>query len=378
MDFGTNRKRGFTLLEMVVAMALGMVLLAAAVKLYTQGVSATWTVSQRAEMQQDFRAAEDMLTRDLSLAGSGLGNNVQIALPYGTGTLPVYGCDQTPKCYLNGVAAAYPTQSSKPYLYGLIPGWKFGPTLNAAQGPTDTVTVVYTDTGFYLGCYQVSVTNSTLVLFTLNTALATCVLPPGVATPQALNDPVVGLTPGDLLWFSVTTGSGTGATTASIIGEVTSIVPGPTPNTYNVGFGAGDPLKMNQAGTSSGGISNVVGWSGTANRILVITYYVDNSISPPRLMRQVSGHTPIPVAENVVYLQFSYDLYNSSTGAIVTNQADGGASQSLTPNQITKINILHMAMNGTMKGANGGYQGLDLQTSVSARDLTFKNNYPVQ
>jgi len=25
-----------------------------------------------------------------------------------------------------------------------------------------------------------------------------------------------------------------------------------------------------------------------------------------------------------------------------------------------------------------GYQGLDLQTSVSARDLTFKNDYPLQ
>jgi hypothetical protein len=109
----------------------------------------------------------------------------------------------------------------------------------------------------------------------------------------------------------------------------------------------------------------------------VITYYIDNIISPPRLMRQVSGHAPIPVAENVVHLRFSYDLYNSSTGSIVTNQPDGGASQSLTPNQITKINILHMAMNGTMQGSSG-YQGLDLQTSVSARDLTFRNNYPVQ
>ena len=372
-----QNQRGFSLLELLIAMALGLSVLAAAVTLYTQGVNATWTVSQRAEMQQDFRAAEDMLTRDLSLAGSGLGNNVQIALPFGTGTVPVYGCDQTPKCYLNGVAAAYPTQGAKPYLYGLIPGWKFGPTLNAAQGPTDTVTVVYTDTAFLLGCYQASVTSSTLVQFTQNTALATCVLPTGVATPQALNDPVVGLTPGDLIWFTVTTGSGTGATTSSVIGEVTNVVPAGTPNTYNVSFGTGDALRMNQAGTSSGGIGNVVSWNGTASRILVITYYIDNSISPPRLMRQVSGHTPIPVAENVVHLQFSYDLYNSSTGAIVTNQSDGGASQGLTPNQITKINIVHMAMNSSMKGIKG-YQGLDLQTSVSARDLTFKNNYPVQ
>jgi prepilin-type N-terminal cleavage/methylation domain-containing protein len=377
MDCRTKKRIcGFSMLELLVAMALGLIVLAAAVKLYTQGVNATWTVSQRAQLQQDFRAAEDMLTRDLSLAGSGLGNNVQIALPYGTGTLPVYGCDQTPKCYLNGVAAAYPTQGAQPYLYGLIPGWKFGPTLNAAQGPTDTVTVAYTDPEFYLGCYTASVTNATSVTFSINTTLATCVLPSGMAAPQAINDPVVGLTPGDLVWFTVTTGSGTGATTASVIGEVTSVATGAIPNTYVVGFATGDPLKMNQAGTSSGGIDNVVGWNGTASRILVITYYIDDTVSPPRLMRQVSGHKPIPVAENVVYLQLSYDLYDSSAGTVITNQADGGASQGLTPNQITKINILHMAMSSSMKGAKGGYQGLDLQTSVSARDLTFRNNYP--
>ena len=132
-----NRTNGFTLLEMMIAMALGLLVLGAAVQLYTQGVNATWTVSQRAQMQQDFRAAADMLTRDLSMAGAGLGNNVQIPLPSGTGTLPVYGCSQT-SCYLNNTGAAYPTQSSKPYLYGLMPGWKLGPILNGPQGPTDT------------------------------------------------------------------------------------------------------------------------------------------------------------------------------------------------------------------------------------------------
>ena len=35
-----------------------------------------------------------------------------------------------------------------PYLYGLIPGSKFGPTLNAAPGATDVITVVNADTTF--------------------------------------------------------------------------------------------------------------------------------------------------------------------------------------------------------------------------------------
>jgi hypothetical protein len=365
-------------MEMLVAMALGLIVLGAAVQLYTQGVNATWSVSQRAEMQQDFRAAADMLTRDLSLAGSGLGNSVQIALPAGTGTLPVYGCSQT-ACYLNGTGAAYPTQGSQPYLYGLMPGWKFGPILNSAAGPTDTATVVYTDASFYLNCYSVKITSATTARFTVPTTLpANCVLPSNLTAPQAVNDPVVGFTPGDMVWFSLTNGAGAGATSSPVIAEVTGVgsLSGTVPNQYyNVAFAAGDALQMNQPTAASGALVNVSNWTGSATRILVITYYIDNTINPPRLMRQVSGHKPMPVAENVVFLQFSYDLYDSTTGSAVTNQADGGASQSLTPNQITKINILHMAMSSTLKGVKG-YQGLDLQTSVSARDLTFQNNYP--
>ena len=40
----TKRESGFSLLEMVVAMALGTLVLGAAVQLYIQGVAATWTV----------------------------------------------------------------------------------------------------------------------------------------------------------------------------------------------------------------------------------------------------------------------------------------------------------------------------------------------
>jgi len=88
-DRSTKRESGFSLMEMVVAVGLGSIVLGAAVQLYTQGVGATWTVSQRAELQQDFRAASDMLTRDLSLAGAGLPNGAAIALP--STTTPVYG-----------------------------------------------------------------------------------------------------------------------------------------------------------------------------------------------------------------------------------------------------------------------------------------------
>jgi hypothetical protein len=92
-------------------------------------------------------------------------------------------------------------------------------------------------------------------------------------------------------------------------------------------------------------------------------------------------------------MKFSYDLFNSATSAPVVNQCKPGdnttacnllngssGSAGLLPNQITKINILNMAMDSTLMssqfGQSNGYQRMDLQTSVSARDLTYTNNYP--
>lgn len=377
----TVRSQGFTLLEMMIAMALGAIVMAAAVSMFSRAVSGTFQVSQRAEMQQDFRAASTMLTKDLSMAGSGMGNNIQVALPSGNGVqVPIYGCDQTPKCYINGGAVAYPTQVvsgvTVPYLYGLMPGWKFGPTVNGAAGPTDAVTVVNADTVFLLSCYDVTVTSNTVVSFVLPNPLHnTCIVPPPLLAPQDVNDPVIGLTPGDLVQFQVTLGVGLGATSSTVLGEVTNVAKtGAT--SYDVTFAAGDPLRMNQPTAAAGSLQQVKGGTGSANRINVISYYIDNTIVPPRLMRQISGHTPVPLAESVSFLQFTYDLYDSNAGAVLINQADGGASQNLTPNQITKINIVHMSVSSTLHGSSG-FQGLDLQTSVSARDLTFKNDYPL-
>jgi hypothetical protein len=114
---------------------------------------------------------------------------------------------------------------------------------------------------------------------------------------------------------------------------------------------------------------------------LAITYYLDISPSDgvtPRLMRIQNGKLPAPVAENVAYLKFTYDVNNG--GVVEANQATLPAG--ITPNMITKVNIAHMSMRsqemvtGGYKGMSG-YQGLDLQTSISARNLTSQQEYPI-
>jgi prepilin-type N-terminal cleavage/methylation domain-containing protein len=395
-DRSTSRESGFSLLEMIVSMALGSVVLGAAVQLYSQGVAATWTVSQRAEMQQDFRAASNILTRDLSLAGAGLPNAAAIVLP--SGVTPVYGCDQTGVCHLgaaNNSAGTYPLQGTTPYLYGLLPGYKVGPTISTPPGQTDVVTVVYTDTALYLNCYAPTVTAKGVVTFApVVTVPATPWPAPGClpsnvtaqagVAPQNVNDTVAGLTPGDLVLMTL---NGT-----TMVNEVTGAVTSPSANTFVVPFANSDALHMNQT-PSGGGLNSVpVGATAAATaapcgrtgpcRLFVITYYIDNTVSPPRLMRQVNGHTPMPVADSTVYMKFSYDLFNDATATPAINQPNPGsgdandtASNGLLPNQITKINILHMASDSALHGTQG-YQGLDLETSVSARNLTYANNYP--
>lgn len=387
-DRSTKRESGFSLLEMTVSLALGTIVLGAAVQIYIQGVAATWTTTQRAELQQDFRAASNILTKDLSLAGAGLGPGAAIALP--STVTPVYGCVQTAgtPCYINGGSVAYPKQGGTAYLYGLLPGYNAGPTLPLAPGPTDVVTVAYTDSNFYLDCYTATITSTTTIAFTAivptppATTSANCTSPTGNAGAQAVNDSGVGLTAGDLVLFTF------GANT--VVAEVTTAATAGGVAT----FAASDALKMNQgAGVANSLASQYVAPPGAAvtgygTRVLVISYYVDNTLTLPRLMQQVSGHAPMPVAENVVYLKFTYDLFNDATNSPAVACSNPGAasdgcanaSAGLLPNQITKINIQNMAMDSTQMGSQfgqgNGYQRLDLQTSVSSRNLTYTNNYP--
>jgi type II secretory pathway pseudopilin PulG len=413
----TKRESGFSLLEVTIALGLGTLVLGAAVQLYTQGVNATWAASQRAELQQDFRAASNILTKDLSLAGAGLGQGAHFALP--STTAPVIGCAQTAAkpypCYLgsgNNAAVSYPLYggSTTYNLYGLIPGYDDGPTIAGSNGPTDAITVVYTDPTFYLDCYTANIT-ATTATFTLivptapATNSANCTSPTGNATAQAVNDSAAGLTPGDLVLFTLGTSSSANYVVAEVtaVSGTTSAGSAPSTSPYTVTFAAGDALNMNQPSTvlyslaHQSTLTTTSATTGFASRLLVITYYLDNTPTPPRLMQQISGHTPVPVAENLAFLKFTYDLYNDTVtpGAVAAFCSDPGAtstypvegsstdgcnqeSAGLLPNQITKVNITNMAMNSTLSGgqfAYNGYQRMDLQTSVCPRNLTYSNNF---
>jgi prepilin-type N-terminal cleavage/methylation domain-containing protein len=379
MDRSLRSTRGFTLLELMVSMAIGLVLLGSALSLYRQAVTATFVTSQKSEMQQDFRAASNLLARDVSMAGSGslgqfgLAAN-SVGLPTGNGaTLPIYPCSSTACNFINGGSVTYPTTGAARYLYSIMPGYNLGITVNATEGATDIISIAYADANLALNCYSVTFNSSTVVTFQLPITLpATCILPTGVLTPQALNDPVVGLQAGDYILFG-----------QSAAGVVTTVVPATVTNSalyssaFTVTFALGDPGHINQPGAAGGSLAQLAAANPliSAARLLLITYYLDISPSDgvtPRLMRIQNGKTPQPVAENISYLKFSYDVENN--GATTANQVSMPAG--ITPNMINKVNVLHMTIRSQVKGTTG-YQGLDLQTSISARNLTMGQEYPI-
>jgi Tfp pilus assembly protein PilW len=185
---------------MMISLTLGLILIAAAVNLFSKGMSATWLISQRAELQQNARASSNMLYKDVSLAGSGLPTG-GVALSSGTASKPVYGCDYTGACHLgslNSASITYPNQvdpttgKSINFLYGVIPGWRGGVTVNATAGATDVLTTVYADTAFLLSDYTVRFND-------VNGNSVTFTLPAPAPNPldQAVNNTGVGLQQGD-------------------------------------------------------------------------------------------------------------------------------------------------------------------------------------
>jgi len=350
-----NHQHGISLLEMMIAMALGVMVMASMVRLFKAGVASCTLVIQRTEMQQNMRAAIELMSKDISLAGSGLPSG-GIQLPT-NGTVSRYGCDPT-MCYVpNGT---YPNNN---YLTGVLPGYNNGveaqATIPSAPGArNDSITVIYADYSSPLNQYWLDFPTPTSAGTQLNVDVpfpAPSPLPPLVTA-------VGGIQVGDVIWMSSSAGNA--------VGEVTAL------SSTSLTFADYDALNLNQSAAS---VKNNIralnnGSHLTGYRLYVVTYYlsVPGNGQLPRLMRQVNGRTPVPVADDIINLQFAYDLYNSSTNALDPNQPDPLSYPSDSLGLIQKINLSVMAQS-LVNGTNA--QNMRLATSVSARNMAFFDRY---
>ncbi|MGB8061307.1 MAG: prepilin-type N-terminal cleavage/methylation domain-containing protein [Candidatus Sulfotelmatobacter sp.] len=349
-------RRGFTLIELMVAMSLGLLVVGAMASLFKMGLNSTMLVTQRAETQQNMRAAVDLMVKDISMAGAGLPSG-GIQLPNGGGaTASKYGCDQSGTCHIP--AYTYPTNN---YMYGVIPGFSNGvegdAVIAAAPPPiiNDSITVIYADYNFPLWEYNVTFPtpgNGGAIALSPNAAYVPA--PPLVTAAG-------GIQVGDLIMLSNSLGTA--------VGEATGINPG------GITFADQDALNINQNSAAQNNIKAIsTGANTVAYRLFAVTYYVTVPANgqTPRLMRQVNGLNPVPVADDIINLQFAYDNYNSDTAALDANQPNPlGVGES--PNLIQKINIVVMGQSMLNYGKQS--QSMYLATSVSARNMAFRNTY---
>jgi prepilin-type N-terminal cleavage/methylation domain-containing protein len=369
-------QRGFTLLEFMVASFIGLIVIMAMTQLFRMGMNATFTVTQRAETQQNMRAAIELMTKDISMAGAGLpSGGLQLATAGGNSKI---ACNQGGTCYVP--ADTYPTGN---FMYGIEPGFGNGvqsaaiiPAAPAAVN--DSITSVYCD-------YNFSLSNFTFTFPTTTTASVAVVN--AAVTPNNILAPG-GLNVGDLLLFLVSTpGNGktaqgtSAAQTAAVVAEITGL-----PNNLSIDFAAGDALNFNQAATAANSLANAItnlgsglgaGNQVTVCRLYAVTYFLQvpaagTTVQTPRLMRQVNGLNAVPVADNIINMQFSYDVINSVAGTMSANQSNP-VGAGLSPALIQKVNMWVMGQSLTSGGNKN--QSMYLASSVAARNLSFCNSY---
>jgi len=80
----------------------------------------------------------------------------------------------------------------------------------------------------------------------------------------------------------------------------------------------------------------------------------------------------VPVADNIINLQFTFDVVNSVAGTISANQPDP-VGNGLSPALIQKVNMWVMGQSLLNSAQNA--QSMYLASSVSARNMSFCNSY---
>ncbi|HEY6305250.1 MAG TPA: prepilin-type N-terminal cleavage/methylation domain-containing protein [Candidatus Angelobacter sp.] len=375
--------RGFTLVELLIAIAISLIVLAAGVTAFKKAMDVSAIALNRAEMQANARVAINSIARDLGEAGAG-------GFPYGglglpNGAAPFFARDTAGNNYLNN------NTYGQGILFAVTPAFNGGPTIDGIT--TDGITLVYVDQSLLsAACSNWSSTQVTV------DPTGTVITVPGTLCP-ALNDPVTGLSVGDMMIVSNANGSA--------IGEVTG--PFPTSPT-EIDFAAGDPLGMNVPGAISGNIAGLANPPPapptppppapifpptTISRIFMISYFIQQldangapiplagagTVAPNavdyRLMRMVNGHTPVPVAEHIVNLKFSYDLMSTIGTETSANPSAVVATLPVYRNiRNVYISVTSRSPHTINTPAGGnGYTYSTMFTNVSPRNLSFKNRY---
>ena len=372
-----KKQAGFTMIEFMIAMAVTLVVMGAAVAAFMDTTRTNQRVSAAADMNDNLRAALNLVRQDIVVAGEGIPTG-GISIPSGPGIA------------INRPGPAALT-FPQPFLPAITLGTALGPKVavltnaasaTAANSPTDEITLIYADNT--LGLDQAPVN-----------------LPagPGVPTPCAGSikadtssltfDAAAGclnlaaptntftLNPGDLIMLSNINGTAI-QTVTSVAGQVVNFAKN----------NAIDKFGLNQTGALSGTLKQIqnkvpgsspVAYDGTyppttATRIWMASYYLDTLTDPKhiRLVRQINFNQAQPVAEIIEALTFRYNFVDQNIPpTFFSNSAV--VPVGLTENNIRAVNLFLGAR--ASSGSPSNYQRDNMQTQISVRSLNYYNKY---
>ncbi|HET9697142.1 MAG TPA: prepilin-type N-terminal cleavage/methylation domain-containing protein, partial [Terriglobales bacterium] len=139
---GPKSQQGFGLLELLVSIAIALLVIGAATRVFMQSMQSTAFVMQRNEMQTELRAAANQVIRDLQQAGTGVPIG-GIPIPQNGvagGSNPVFGADST-LTYLSSN-----TTLTQGRLYKVTPA-RSASSVGPLRSPTtsDAIVITYAD-----------------------------------------------------------------------------------------------------------------------------------------------------------------------------------------------------------------------------------------
>ena len=400
-----NDARGFTLVEMLITMAITTIVLGATMVAMNNATSATQTATQVGDLNNTLRTAMDLMVRDALQVGQGLPPGRRIQIPNGANSQTIQlpgplGSDYTYDGPSFCPARASDNDTVCEQISAVVPGPGRGPTLNGQ--PTDMITLIQADSSF---------DTVDLVAFAADGRSVTVALPcpasgscntatTGPGGRRISDSPDVdsdNVRAGDLIMLSK------GSLSALVeVSGVTGQV---------ISFGANDALRLNQTSAADGttvGLRNadppdvlpspqpatpVYLMQSHASRIRMISYYLDVETDAlhPRLIRRIGNGgvwndfdnaNGTVVAFDIENLQFTYDLSDGVTNPsnVRMNDADMGGTGACAParcyaEQVRKINIYLSGRSRLPRKASTQYFRQRLVTQVSLRSLSFVDKY---
>jgi prepilin-type N-terminal cleavage/methylation domain-containing protein len=380
-----NRQNGFSLVELMTAMAILLIILAATTSALMQAQHVADGAAQEANTQENLRAGMHFIVRDLMQTGEGIPAQ-GISIPNAAGVSAV-------KDPIGGVFPNNPTAFAP-----VVTGYQLGAaatTVNAQTGAvltggnTDIITLFYADNTTVssalgpggvaappLNAYPVTqsapaapVCKGTIAATGLTVTLDTsCFTLPGTPTP---------IQPGDLILFS------------NANGTALEYVTGVAGNTLT--FAAGDPAALDGTGKPDGTVAaiNASAVPTVIQRVWMITYYISTANpKAPQLIRQINypsypaaapTYPPQPIGDNIEWMNFTYDIDASVAPAGTYPNGPGDAPQPGGGDNSFQIRAVNVLLSGRSEnpiriGAPYYYRN-NLTTQVSIRNLAFVNAF---